>query len=784
MKTPIKKAFHSSFAGLLLAGFALAALTGSCVRAATLPDPSLNNVAWQTLGTNENDSMPIGNGDLAANVWTEQNGDIVLLIAKSDALTELGKLVKLARVRIHLSDNPFAGASDFTQTLRLENASVELKSGASHLTVWVDANRPVLHVSGDLARPSQVEAKLEIWRTRTHSFNEPSPDRGGLSGLVGSRPPYREIPVPFTADTVVPATADRLTWYHFNSDSIYPESFKQQHLEEIEKNHPDPLLHHCFGATLEGAGLKAKDDRTLVSAQPQKEVRIALTALTTTAPVSAQAWQQKLDGLVRTYRAVPFEQAWSEHTAWWTNFWRRSWIQLSGSEEARKVSQGYIMQRYMMAASSRGAFPAKLTGSLFTVGRDLPDGVDSTDELHNPDYRKWGSAFWNQNQRHFYWPLLATGDFDLVKPWFDMYVHALPMAKDRVRAYYHHDGAEFIETINFWGLPTLWDFDWDNKGNETNVIKNTFIRHHIQGGLEVSAQMLDQYDITQDAAFAREQLVPFADAVLTFYAQHWKTDESGKLRFYPMNSLETYQVDVTNPTPDIAGILNVAQRLLELPASLTTSQQRAAWKQLLDKLPPLPMGTTHDGKQPPMGHGDADGTRIILPAQVYGGRENHENPELYAVFPYRIYGVGKPDLELARNTFAARAEAMNVCWGQDGEEAALLGLTEEARKDVVSEMTHYGDQRFKWFWDKHYDWIPDMDNGGAGMVTLQSMLMQTDGRRILLTPAWPKDWTADFKLHAPFNTTVEGRVEGGKVTGLKVTPESRRADVTILNQPE
>src|ERR1700733_1643167 len=67
-----------------------------------------NDVTWTTLGTNENDSMPIGNGDLAANVWTEQNGDIVLLIAKSDAYTERGQLVKLGRVRLDMDPNPLS----------------------------------------------------------------------------------------------------------------------------------------------------------------------------------------------------------------------------------------------------------------------------------------------------------------------------------------------------------------------------------------------------------------------------------------------------------------------------------------------------------------------------------------------------------------------------------------------------------------------------------------------------------------------------------------------------
>src|SRR5882762_5749300 len=53
------------------------------------PFVTVNDVTWTELGHNENDSMPIGNGDLAANVWTEQNGDLMLLVAKADAWTEL-----------------------------------------------------------------------------------------------------------------------------------------------------------------------------------------------------------------------------------------------------------------------------------------------------------------------------------------------------------------------------------------------------------------------------------------------------------------------------------------------------------------------------------------------------------------------------------------------------------------------------------------------------------------------------------------------------------------------
>ena len=71
------------------------------------------------------------------------------------------------------------------------------------------------------------------------------------------------------------------------------------------------------------------------------------------------------------------------------------------------------------------------------------------------------------------------------------------------------------------------------------------------------------------------------------------------------------------------------------------------------------------------------------------------------------------------------------------------------------------------------------DEGGIFLSTIQSMLMQYEGDKIFLLPAWPKDWNCDFKLHAPKNTTIEGRVENGELKDLVVTPASRRADLQL-----
>jgi alpha-L-fucosidase 2 len=111
---------------------------------------------------------------------------------------------------------------------------------------------------------------------------------------------------------------------------------------------------------------------------------------------------------------------------------------------------------------------------------------------------------------------------------------------------------------------------------------------------------------------------------------------------------------------------------------------------------------------------------------------------------------------------------------------AYLGLTADARTGVVARArSHDPAERFPAFWGPNYDWTPDQDHGGALMKAVQSMLLQTDGRKIYLLPAWPRDWNVEFKLHAPGQTILEGAYRDGKIVSLTITPESRRADLQL-----
>jgi hypothetical protein len=172
---------------------------------------------------------------------------------------------------------------------------------------------------------------------------------------------------------------------------------------------------------------------------------------------------------------------------------------------------------------------------------------------------------------------------------------------------------------------------------------------------------------------------------------------------------------------------------------------------------------------------------MLAPAQVFKQKSNSEVPELYAVFPFRQIAIGKPNLDWGVQALNHRTDRGASGWRQDDIFMAWLGETAQARDYVVQRArSKHEVSRFPTFWGPNFDWVPDQDHGSVLLIAVQSMLLQADGRKIYLLPAWPKDWDCEFKLHAPYQTVIEGKVVGGKILDLKVTPESRRKDIVIM----
>ncbi len=684
------------------------------------------NVVWNEPGKSSADSMPLGNGDISLNVWTEPTGDVVFYIGKSDAWTEnpndqLG-LAKLGRIRVSMSPRDSTADVPVVQVLKLHEGEIEIRQGKDDaqttFRIWVDANHPVIRVEARSEQPESVRVALEDWRTE--KIKKLSPD------------------------TIVPDQKDQIVWYHHDGPGSEPH-----------------VLDWTFGALIQGDGLKAIDAKTLQSAAPCTSQLISIYPLTTPAsPV--EAWVSKLERQAKDIAALDLEKTRQEHQRWWDQFWDRSWIFLTGEAKAKETTEGYVLQRFVTACAGRGAYPIKFNGSTFVVDHPAENmgGKPPVIQPVTADFRAWGGQYWFQNTRAMYWPRLMAGDFDEMLPLFNMYRDMLPANAALVKQYYNHDGAYCAETAPFWG----------GFQNLTSNGKGSYTANYFTDLLELSMMGLDYYEYTDDKTFLPDTVFPIANAILTFFDQHFPHDAAGKLVLDPDNAIEMYW-KVHNPAPDIAGLHAVLARLLALPADLVDQNTRANWTRIQGELPDLPTGMI-------------DGKKVLLP---YEGEQtakahNSENPELYAIYPFRLYGLGRPDLDVALNTFAMRKNKTTGCWVQDPIQSAMLGLTDLAQKDVTFDLTRKDPAlKFPAFWARGHDYMPDEDNGGNGENGLQEMLMQIDGRKILLLPAWPSNWEAHFKLHAPFETTLQGEVAGGKLVSLLVSPPQRKQDIVLPN---
>jgi hypothetical protein len=709
------------------------------------------NVTWETPSKDSSGSMPLGNGDIGLNLWVEESGDVVLLIGKTDAWDENSSLLKLGRVRLKVSPQAL---TPFRQTLRLRSGEISIQLGDVRLNLWVDANHPVIVIDAEGESAFEMSASLEVWRTEPRVMEKTQ--TGDLFKKLGKgeKDPYPTITWP---DHVLPAS-DRVIWCHHNErreHDGFEINMRLQGLGGFIDKMQHPLMGRTFGGSMRGEGFISKSATTLVSQTPRARHRLTIAALTSH-PSTIEQWREQLDAI----EPQAIDRA--AHERWWAKFWDRSHVFVTtDSPEARDVTRGYILQRFMIACAGRGAQPIKFNGSTFSYGR----GDD-------PDFRRWGgSGFWFQNMRLVYWPMLAAGDLDLCSAFVLTYYNMLPLLKHRAAVFYGHGGAAYPETITFWGAEVSAHYGWTPfEQRKQPEAECSYVTYYWTGGLELALMLAALFEQSRDETFARMVLLPIADAVTEFFGLHYARDARGKLRIEPGQSLETWH-EAVNATPDVAGLRYLIERLLALPQHLFDDSLRARWTRMLTELPPIPVG-------------EKDGKPVILPGEHVARKTNKENPELYAVFPFRVFGLGKPDLERARNTFVARLHASHDCWSQDDIHAAFLGLSDVA-KEYVSQRAapaSHSDSRFPGFWNAFHDWAPDMDHGGVLQLALQSMLMQCEGRQILLLPAWPREWDVEFKLHAPYRTVVEGKVVGGEIVELNVTPTERKGDLAVWKE--
>lgn len=699
----------------------------------TVADYKPKDYVWTTQSQNSSGSMPCGGHDVGMNVWVE-NGDILFYVSKSGMLDENNTLLKAGRFRLNIKGQPFSG-TDFEQRLCLDDGAIYIKGKGISIRLWADVYQPKVFVEMNATHKADATLSYESWRYKDRPVTKAECQQGSYKW---------NIPADCTtfADSIKAAKSSIDFWHTNRSYTVFDYTVSRESLDAIKDELYNPIGGKTFGGSITMPGFKFTG-----------------TSTGTYASTDYKAWHYSATGIrqatvsIDLYTgesastALSAKKSKAQSTKWWHRFWQRSFITAEG--EGAAMARNYELFRYMLGCNAYGEYPTKFNGSLFTFDPVYADPKCP----FTPDFRKWGGGTMTaQNQRLVYWPMLKSGDTDMMKAQFDTYLRMLPNATRRTKFYWNHDGASFSEQIENSGLPNPTEYGKHKPGDDPGMDRNAWLEYQWDTALEFCSMIMQAHKYSgMDIA----EYEPLIRQTLIFFDEHYQyiakklgvkpLNADGKLMLYPSSGCETYKM-AYNPSSVIAALKTVTEQWIEYKGDSLNN--------FLSRIPPIPLRTI-------------EGDTCIAPAIVWARIQNIETPQLYPVFPWRVYGMGRDNLHIARNTYLKDPHAVEMHstkgWKQDNIWAACLGLTDEAFK-LNREKLADGPYRFPAFWDPGYDWAPDCNKGGASMIGLQEMLLQEkpDGG-LLLFPAWPKNINAKFRLKATGGRTVEAEIKNGTI---------------------
>lgn len=703
----------------------------------TVADYKPKDYVWTTQSQNSSGSMPCGGHDVGMNVWVE-NGDILFYVSKSGMLDENNTLLKAGRFRLNIKGQPFSG-TDFEQRLCLDDGAIYIKGKGISIRLWADVYQPKVFVEMNATHKADATLSYESWRYKDRPVTKAECQQGSYKW---------NIPADCTtfADSIKAAKSSIDFWHTNRSYTVFDYTVSREGLDAIKDELYNPIGGKTFGGSITMPGFKFTG-----------------TSTGTYASTDYKAWHYSATGIrqatvsIDLYTgetastALSAKKSKAQSTKWWHRFWQRSFITAEG--EGAAMARNYELFRYMLGCNAYGEYPTKFNGSLFTFDPVYADPKCP----FTPDFRKWGGGTMTaQNQRLVYWPMLKSGDTDMMKAQFDTYLRMLPNATRRTKFYWNHDGASFSEQIENCGLPNPTEYGKHKPGDDPGMDRNAWLEYQWDTALEFCSMIMQAHkysgmDIAEYEPLIRQTLI-FFDKHYQYIAKKLGVkplNADGKLMLYPSSGCETYKM-AYNPSSVIAALKTVAEQWIEYKGDSLNN--------FLSRIPPIPLRTI-------------EGDTCIAPAIVWARIQNIETPQLYPVFPWRVYGMGRENLHIARNTYLKDPHAVEMHstkgWKQDNIWTACLGLTDEAFK-LNREKLADGPYRFPAFWDPGYDWAPDCNKGGASMIGLQEMLLQEkpDGG-LLLFPAWPKNINAKFRLKATGGRTVEAEIKNGTIIEYK-----------------
>lgn len=577
------------------------------------------------------DGLPVGNGRMGSLVWTTPTAvkfqinrvDVQPIGAASNSFPERNSDYMGGCGFVDL-DLGGAGADVFTpencpQHLSIYNALATLTGRGVTVRIVATPQDDVMAVELDdqRAQPEALSINLRMLRSA------PQGSAGNYEAMVRDRV--------VTVRTKSHTAASQLSVH--GDRIVLTQEFR-------EGAH--------FAKSALAIALKGRTAKARFAAETELQLdALAARGRVTVLMASAATLDEKEDVVATALRALDAAEAKdfsglaADAAAWWHSFWARGSLALHSADGvADFVAANYHYYLYLMAATSRGKFPPKFNGMLWNTAGDL---------------RTWGAQHWFANLSCIEEALFATNRIELLDPVFDMYSGMFEACALAARQEWGSEGVYIPETVWFDGLAPLpgdiaaemrdiflrrkpwaersarfmdfaatknphssrWNFFGGGSyvdGKWTLTPRETApygpVTHILGTTAKVAYLYWRRYEFTLDRVWLRTRAYPMIRGAAEFY-RHFPNltqEADGQWHVHHTNSNESVN-DVRDSDEDLSAMREIfaaairAAELLDLDAA-----DRAAWRDLLDHLAPLPTSADADAVKP----ADYAGPRVFV----------------------------------------------------------------------------------------------------------------------------------------------------------------------------
>jgi alpha-L-fucosidase 2 len=640
---------------------------------------SKHDVVFNKPNTNPLHGLTVGNGRVGAMVWSE-NG-LTLQVSNVDTSPQTAFSAGL----VNFSTSPALDddATAFQQRLSLYAGTLSTRyADGRSVTILGSPNSEVLGIHVEDARPnvSAVTVELSLWDVSSLEN----------SGAVKNLDSWKQVASHADASTAGISRG------------------------QADSDH----FGYTLAATVEGAPFTTAavgGNKVRLSIEPRTSYTIWIACATRINAPDYDSVARAKAALHDTV-AAGFADTSRRSQEFWTEFWRRSFVQYSNAQgDADYLENVYYLATYMIAAGAYGDYPFHFINGVFRATQDKT---------------KWSNAYWYWNQRDVYHSFLASNHADVTRVFN--------------RLYTRNRSALESFTASRYGISGLWipeTMGWN--GNADGTTGSDYTKNILSTGAEVAANLYAEYASTNDEAYLKDSVYPFLRGVAEFYRQKLARDSgTGQYFVDSSNSHETYW-NVKNAITDLAAVRSVFPLAIRTGEVLgLDADWRPRWQDVLDHLAAYP----------------TDGSVYLAHDPPAVQARNGENVACELIWPYGVTGIGAPDYAMAVNTWKKRPSPYGNVWANDAIQAARLGLGDETNQGLKRMLEQYA---------KYPNAMTDNTNGvfeylGVHLIAMNESLLQSYDGKLRVFPALP----ADESFVARFNLLAQG--------GFLVTSERER----------